>query len=84
MRPNPFDPNNLQNGKHPDSFKMGNPMHAPFAFATRHQEPVEETTGIQPETIDAIKKLLSTMAATFEEHDMFELAEQAKSASEML
>lgn len=83
MRQNPFDPNNLQSGTTPDSFKMGNPMHAPFAFKTQN-EPVVEDTAINVEAVETLRELLQTMAKTFEEHDMFELAEQAKSVSAML
>ena len=91
MRENPFDPKKLEKGQHPNSFTMGDPMHAPFAFNSQRNERLQERSdpeydviAMDRQTIECLQDLLDTMADTFEEHDMFELAEQAKSVSAML
>lgn len=87
MRDNPLQPH--ERGKAGDSRTIRNPQAMPNLFAQfrTNAEPVAippQGTLVPNETVASLKSLLGTIAETFREHGMVDLAAEAEEVAALL
>jgi len=87
VKNNPLQPH--ERGKSSDSRGMNNPRGMPNLFSQFRTTPSQTPYAppgvmVQQETIDSLRGLLATIADTFREHGMVDLAAQADEVAALL
>jgi len=88
MRDNPLQPH--ERGKSSDSRGMNNPRGMPNLFSQFRTNPADpapvppQGTLVPNETVASLKSLLGTIAETFREHGMVDLAAEAEEVAALL